>query len=1105
MSATTHPRLPSDPFEPFSGLPSMKISAFGRLEHRASSTSTSRVASRLVPAGRSLGLLLGAAVLGGLLGGCHKGAVGGSASSLPQGSLALHPNQGPNSQLAFFVEPNSGGHATNLHIIGFHWGRLADIRDSNGILRFADFVINENVHTDNDYTVEINPVSEKTTVTVQAVYSSDPDSDFVIKVRALEGDLTQIADKSLDPSELPPYPLVPRNAALILQFNDLVDTATISADTIKVLRGYPPEVPFDARLIPDVNHGDLAEFDNQPGLEFYSTRVIIDTTVSTLEAAQTSPPLPVNSVGLPASLTQSQPNVALRLPTIRNPDFGQFSILANPSGHGLSSSGNGTIDFQSPTRDVLRAMRSGGSFAITGDANNGFLVDDVAPNILGIQAVTITNVADGPTPETFICDLDFVLGTCAAKLLAGDVIQEGNVYAEVICPPFQTCPPDSEVTGDQVGTIVQAVYFRIIASDPSGISEFTPGAGQVSMRFHAGVPNGKYACFVRFPGIGLPPDQNVPPTSSVIVRFTEPMDPLSLTPFDSMTVVNTDPAATTLTAYNYVVGAVAGATDLREFTFTPVLPFHHTVSTAESFYLSLLSGDLGPTDLAGNQLGAVLPPVRFRIDPTAATQNTGGFALRFTSTDEISNLGDGDTSTTGAGKNEFRGQFLLDPIAQVLKPRPVTHFSAAADRTEPVPSIMPPFGPGVQTPLSRFGSKLQALWRYCDMGFSLFDEPNFNVDIEGLNWSPIGGNVNSDHYTRFEMSLAHCKFLPDESLDANLLPAFPNSGLVSTYATNQADPINDPLRKVYPVIGGPTGYTVIPSDVFTGGSGTKFFPWPMNRNTPPNLKAYYTFRDTALPSLGAPSGCPGAELPIVVQVTGQGTPSTPFPANLNRVPTIGLPLLMEFRCYPDNGASGLNAFDISLATASSPQPNFRAFATGNGAHPVDPDTATSATGGFNPNSTPPGAVTPGVDNSFYIGQLDLVTRISRVHSIWFSVGQVTTPVQYGAPVIEPRPQDQPEGTQVVLHFRGAVTVTSDILRSDAGLIDAYGDLFHWAVPPATNPPASIPTFLNSDSSWKTSLTALNTAPFFQVRITFISNPQTNLSPELSALGFTYRK
>jgi hypothetical protein len=834
--------------------------------------------------------------------------------------------------------------------------------------------------------------------------------------------------------------------------------------------------------------------------------------VSTVEAALTSPPLPVNSVGLPASLTQSQPNVALRIPTVRNTDFGQFSILTNPSGHGLASTGNGTIDNQSPTRDVLRAMRSGGSFAVTGDANNGFLVDDVAPNILGIQQVTIANVANGPTPETFICDLDFLIGTCAQKLLAGDVIQEGNVYAEIICPPFQTCLPDAEVTGDQVGGVVQAVYFRIIASDPTGLAELTPGAGQVSMRFHSNVPSGKYACFVRFPGIGLPPDRGVPPNAPVIVRFTEPMDPHALTPFDSMTVVNVDPAGTTpLTAYNYVVGAVAGATDLREYSFTPVLPFHHVLNPPqpEFFYLSLLSGAGGPTDLAGNPLGAVLPPVRFRIDPTAAPQNTGGFALRFSSNDEISNLGQDDTSSTGAGKPEFRGQFLLDPVAQVLKPRPVTHFSAAADRTQPVPSIMPPFGPGVQTPLSRFGSKLQALWRYCDMGFSLFDEPNFNVDVEGLNWSPIGGNVNSDHYTRFEMSLAHCKFLPDESLDINLLPAFPNSGLVATYASNQADTINDPLRRVYPVTGGPTGYTVIPTDVFTGGSGTKFFPWPLNRNTAPNLKSYYTFRDTALYSLGGPSGCPGAELPIVVQVTGQGTSMLPFQANLTRVPTIGLPLLMEFRCYPDNGASGLNSFDISLATASSPQPNFRAFATGNGAHPVDPDTNTSGTGGFNPNSNPPGAPTPGVDNSFYIGQHDLVTRISRVHSIWFNVGNVSSPVQYGAPIVEPRPQDQPEGTQVLLHFRGATGVTYAGLRSNAVEIDPYGDLNHWTVsgmPPMLQPPAGpSPVYLNNDSTWKSSLTALNTAPFFQVRITFISNPQTNLSPELSALGFTYTK
>jgi len=167
-------------------------------------------------------------------------------------------------------------------------------------------------------------------------------------------------------------------------------------------------------------------------------------------------------------------------------------------------------------------------------------------------------------------------------------------------------------------------------------------------------------------------------------------------------------------------------------------------------------------------------------------------------------------------------------------------------------------------------------------------------------------------------------------------------------------------------------------------------------------------------------------------------------------------------------------------------------------HIKDPDLETVATGGFNPNSNPPGATTPGVDNSFYIGQMDLVVRVSRAHTIWFETGSTGSPV-YSAPVIEPRPEDQPLGSQLALHFRGATQVVGLPLVSDASKITAYGD------PSAPNGvPVGTVTFLNNDKSWKSSLSAIQGATFFQVRVTFLSNSQTNLVPLLSALGFAYK-
>jgi hypothetical protein len=530
-----------------------------------------------------------------------------------------------------------------------------------------------------------------------------------------------------------------------------------------------------------------------------------------------------------------------------------------------------------------------------------------------------------------------------------------------------------------------------------------------------------------------------------------------------------------------------------------VLPLQHDplgATPAEKYFLQVSGGTNGPTDLAGNTLSATMPRVQFQLDPQAAKQDTDGFAFRFSSSDEIAGIG--NQGTLGQGKKEWRGQFSFDFDRQVMKPRPVTHYPAAADRTQAVPSIMAPFLLGVQTPLSKLGSKMQTIWRYCDVGFTLFDESNYNVDVEGLNWSPIGGSVIADNYTRFEMSLCHCLRLPDETVDANLLPNFPNSGLVQTYAQNILDTVNDPLRTVYPTAGGPTGYNVIPTDIFQGPTGTRFMPWPMNRNTPTDKFAYYTFRDTSLQAKGGPPDSPGAELPIVNQVNGTTGAVTWGP---NNVPTAALPLLMEFRCYPDDGALGLNSFDISIATASSSRPNFRAFSTGgvNTANQTirrDPDLLAVALGGFNPNTNPPGATTLPVDNTFYIGQLDLVVRFSRAHSIWFDSASGT--VQYTTPVIEPRPSDQPTGTEVRPHFRGATALTNNNLLTDATLLDPYGER-------PTNVAGADPTFLNNDKTWKQNLTSLNGARFFQVRLTFLSNAETSLSPELSALGFAWRK
>ena len=412
---------------------------------------------------------------------------------------------------------------------------------------------------------------------------------------------------------------------------------------------------------------------------------------------------------------------------------------------------------------------------------------------------------------------------------------------------------------------------------------------------------------------------------------------------------------------------------------------------------------------------------------------------------------------------------------------------------------MTPFVGGVQTPMSPLGSKLHAVWRYCDVGFSHTDETNVNIDIESLAWSPVGSNVVTDAYDEFGITLAHSKHLPDEMLNSAGFPAHPTSGLKQTYANNYLDPVNDPGTQVHP---NDLGYVVNPANLFVASSSTFMLPWPLNQGMPVEDYRYYTWRDTGVLAKGGNNGA-GVPLDQEAMILGLTGPKIYTAGN---VKTVGLPLLMEFRCYPEDDALGLNAFNIALACNSSARPNFRAFSTGGynvNNDPVikNPDTEDSATGGFNPGTNPPGGTTPGLDCSFYIGETALVTRVSRIHTIWFDSNRASP--TYHAPVVEPGPDSQPTGTQVVFAYRGATTINGsslDDISTNAANLEFYGEN-----DPQITTDNSSPAFLNSDSTWKSDISQVNSARYFQVRMTFLSNTASNKTAELRSLAFPWRQ
>jgi hypothetical protein len=519
----------------------------------------------------------------------------------------------------------------------------------------------------------------------------------------------------------------------------------------------------------------------------------------------------------------------------------------------------------------------------------------------------------------------------------------------------------------------------------------------------------------------------------------------------------------------------------------------------------LQGGPNGVLDLSGQPLSFPLPAFNFRIEPTAPIVNSRGFVFKFNSADE-----------DGNGAPELRGQFLLDLSKGTIRPRPVARFSTVADASQPVVSLMIPFTAPIHVPLSNLGSKMMDLYRYHDLGLSLLDDSTLNIDVEGLSWAPFG-TPQVDNFARFRMAFCHSKFLPDEFINPmSLLPVFPNSGLVKTFDANQVDPVKDPLRVVHAK---EKGYSVQPVDAFVASTGTLMMPYPLNRGVPTSQFVRYTFRDTGLLAVG---GSNGGGVETFINSFATGSPVvTSYP--VGKVPSLGLPLLMEFRCYPDDNAFGLNGFKVNLALNSSARPAFRAYSAGGvlstgAVVKVDPDNQPNATGGFTPNGFPTG---PGseIDPVFYLGQVDFVVRVNRVHSIWLDTFQFGL-AKFRAPVIDPPKSRQPAGTEIVVALRAADTVTNGIPstggplpRHDATTYDPYGE------PKAAvlSPPLPFTNWVvvypivngQPDNTWKNDAALVNSLPggfaprFIQMRITLFSNPVTSAVPELTAVGIPY--
>lgn len=1038
-----------------------------------------------------------------------EGAPGPALDGGP-GKVFENPGAGPNESKRFFEDGNWGGKADEIRLIRAAWGRLVDVYglgpDRSRSFEQRDFVIDGSLQSDGvDYLLESHPITGQAELTilrnVSDLSAGGGRDQFVDLLRNAEQDLTTIFDNGL-PTGPSLWSMVPRNAAVVLHFDDLLDASLVSRETVRTAVGLPAVEPFEARVLLDTNHGDWAVLGDDTRRTFYGTRVVVDTTVSELEAATSPVPLTANHLGLPPSHDPSLSNLVLRLPTKEKPLFGQHVILRNLRGASLAIAHNGTIDFGSPTVDVVRAARSGGPSHLIGDPDNGFLPDDEPPRLVGTTPIQI-QLAPVPYPKGDALDFELPLITfdapdCAELPERGDAIDQGVFLALV-----------TTRSATRVNERVFRVRVRLVLGDPAAWVASAVGPARYSTPYDPDTNGGAQACFVELAPLatGYPqaPTTGVDPAAEVRLRFSEPVVPTTIAPSDAVHLTRV-PATAVKSGYDIVPADVLPHPIQRSLSLIPVLPLAHQAGQAEAYFLSA-GGSLG--DLAGNALVGELDSVRLTVEPAAASWVTHGHVTRFSAFDEEPPIG-------GAfgPQPEWSGQHLYDLERELIRPRPVVHFEALADRSQPVPALMIPFPMGVQTPLNPMGARDQIQWRYPDMGFDLTDPAYLNLDVEGLAWSPVAGAVIADQFSLFEIRLAHGTNLPDEVIDAaSLFPRYPHSGLEKVYVQN----LLDDQEIVHPRH---LGYVVNPGDLYVASSGTKLMPFPTFEST-------YTWRDTALRERdGDQNG--GVPLDQELHALGKQPPNNKFNST-GHVQSLGLPLLIEFRCFPDMGAMGLNAFDVSLASAASSRPYFRAFSAGgidvNGNIVlVDPDLETEANGGFNPLSNPPGQKTFGLDNVYHIGSVDFVVRVSRSHSVWRVAidprgGALASP-SYMGPLLEPGPDAQPTGTDVTVAYRGltAFVAPPDQCTGlgnrdafvDARTLDMYGDHYDDGCLGSGDLPDHDPgqanlgmSFLNDDDGWLGTLSAIDGATYYQVRLTFEGNRETGLVPELATFAMSW--
>lgn len=1002
------------------------------------------------------------------------------------------------------VGPGSG--KASLFLEDMQWGRLVDLFDGNGNLIELDIVIRENVQTDGIlYELSQNPLTLKETLTILAVNGSPA---FTTALNDAQTGLTSLQAK--DFSDPGPFTKVARNGAIRLVFSEFLDPATVNRQTIQVLVGTTEDSlsSLETRFV-------VKETIGQDGLP--KGVVIVDPTISKTDAQDLG--IPENGIGFPESANQSSPNIKIRIPTRLNPFINQTQLLGNKAKTSTfevtrNLNGDSIIEpheFAGLDPVSIRAVRTGNNL----DVFNGFLTDTVKPSLIITQEVTLATVTQAGTQRTMVYSIDAV--NCRAITpKVGDVFEVSGALVQV------TSVLDDS---DSSAYVVQGALLS--GSLPGGSTGVPANLTTRYTNADAAVQ----LCFLTITPAPLSlPATGVDPFATISVRFSEPIDTATVRSLDSMVLASANPVATdgdpdsewhqaggeTVPDYidrlpgfglgggggRIMFGPVQPSGDAQSFTLAPLAGITDGFGEGGIMELSLAlrSGNTGILDLAGNVVDftgfvAGHSTDSNQISLTGTVPVDKYFALRGNGIDENNDQAP-----------EYGGQ--LGPIQGdgILRGREISRFSRQADQTNQYVGQRLKFTQGLMTPLAPSGAVLLTIYGYHHLGFGLSSVSEFNLDVEGLNWSPFDGVVYDDTFDRYSLALAHSSRFPDDLINQQSgYPEYGNSGLKRLSGNNFDENIfgygQNPVTYAHldEQIMFDTNYDISSVNRFQTAGGISMYPWP-------DFDSTYTWRDTHFPVPDGSTLVGGNENPA--NAAGAGIPprvtGEPVVYQKGFIPSVGLPLLMRFRSYPMGGEFGFNGFQVQIMVGSSNVPAFRVFSSGgrdsggqwNLVRPDLPPEGTAPNGGYN---TVTGAVTKGYGPELYWGQVDFVTKVSKVYTHWFDFGGDLSSMS--SLTLEPTPIQANPGTSVEVQFRSADSVTIGSCDPDedptplndaSTNFDAYAEYDGCGTVTLASDWYSDPAELVGDGR-----------QFFQMRFTFVSNIEQDLLAELDAFGFAY--